>query len=201
MRAEAVARQTVIYHSLITKGRSLPQPDASAVLVCTCVPGAVEHRKVEPRRERRRKAAGGRARKPAKQPGAKDTTLEMTDSRDAVVIYSSRSCTGCGGDPAHAEVTEVERRQVTGVPEVRPMVTEHRSELRRWECCGTTTAGPDPWWSYCRTHVGHTLLGEVGSPAAHSGGSGIDVTVHSDLLVHQPLPRPQQRTNPHRRAI
>ena len=109
-------------------------------------PVAERARQAESRRERRKKAAGGKARKPGKQPGTKGTTLEMTDTPDEVVIHTPQSCAGCGGDLAGAEVTGVERRQVTDVPEVRPTVTEHRSERRRCGCCGTTTAGVFPAW-------------------------------------------------------
>ena len=43
-------------------------------------PVAERGRQAESRRQRREVQAGGKARKPGKQPGAKGTTLEMTDT-------------------------------------------------------------------------------------------------------------------------
>jgi len=107
-------------------------------------PVAERARQAEARRERRKKAAGGKARKPGKQPGGQGKTLKMTDSPDEVVTHTPQVCSGCGGDLADAEVTGVERRQVTDVPVVTPTVTKHRSERRRCGCCGATTAGAFP---------------------------------------------------------
>jgi len=80
------------------------------------------------------------------QPGAKGATLEMTDTPDVVVVHTPEVCSGWVGDLADAELMGVGRRQVTGLPEVRPTLTEHRSERRRCGCCGTTTAGAFPGW-------------------------------------------------------
>jgi transposase len=68
----------------------------------------------------------------------------MTDSPDEVVVHAPEVCVGCGGDLAGAEVTGVERRQVTDVAVVKPTVTEHRREERRCACCGTVTVGAFP---------------------------------------------------------
>jgi len=109
-------------------------------------PAAERERQAANRRERRKAQAGGKARKPGKQPGTKGTTLTMTDTPDEVITHTPDTCAGCGGGLSDAVVTGVERRQVTDVPEVHPTVTEHRSERRRCACCGTVTAGAFPAW-------------------------------------------------------
>lgn len=108
-------------------------------------PAVERERQAEARRQRRAKQTGGKVRRQGKQPGAAGRTLEMTDSPDVVVVvHAPQVCAGCGGDLAAAEVTGVERRQVTDVPVVAPTVTEHRRERRRCGCCGTVTAGAFP---------------------------------------------------------
>ena len=106
-------------------------------------PAAERAAQAKSRRERRAKAAGGKARKPGKQPGAVGKTLEMTDTPDEVVVHAPSLCGGCGADLTDAEVTGVERRQVTDIPEPKPVTTEHRVERRRCGC-GTETAGCFP---------------------------------------------------------
>ncbi len=106
-------------------------------------PAAVREAQAKARRERRAATAGGKARKPGKQPGAAGKTLEMTDTPDEMVIHAPSLCGGCGGDLSDAEVTGVERRQVIDVPEPTPVTTEHRVERRRCGC-GTETAGTFP---------------------------------------------------------
>ena len=106
-------------------------------------PAAEREAQAKSRRERRAKAAGGKARKPGKQPGAAGKTLEMTDDPDEVIVHAPERCGGCGAELADAEVIGVERRQVTDVPEPKPVTTEHRVERRRCGC-GTETAGSFP---------------------------------------------------------
>ncbi len=107
-------------------------------------PVAERARQAEARRARRAAKAGGKARKPGKQPGGAGKTLEITDTPDEVVVHRPEQCAGCGGDLGDAEVTGMERRQVTDVPEVKPLTTEHRSERLRCGCCGAETAGAFP---------------------------------------------------------
>jgi transposase len=107
-------------------------------------PVAERARQAEARRARRAAKAGGKARKPGKQPGQAGKTLEMTDTPDEVVVHRPEACGGCGGDLRDAIVTGVERRQVTDLPEVKPTVTEHRSERLRCDGCGAETAGVFP---------------------------------------------------------
>jgi len=106
-------------------------------------PAAERAAQAKARRERRAKAAGGKARKPGKQPGGQGKTLEMTENPDEVIVHRPERCDGCGGDLSDAEVTGVERRQVTDVPEPIPITTEHRVEQCRCGC-GTETAGSFP---------------------------------------------------------
>lgn len=103
-------------------------------------PVAERARQAEARRAKRQKAAGGKRRKPGKQPGAGGTTLSMTDSPDEVVTHAPACCAGCGADLADATVTGEVRRQVVEVPEVAPTVTEHRAQSRTCRCGASTTA-------------------------------------------------------------
>ncbi|MGH9066827.1 MAG: IS66 family transposase [Acidimicrobiales bacterium] len=107
-------------------------------------PVAERARQASERRERRAKAAGGKRRRPGKQPGAPGTTLQMTDHPDEIVTHSPDHCGGCGTGLGEAEVTSTEARQVTDLPKVRPTVTEHRAETRRCACCGAETTAEFP---------------------------------------------------------
>lgn len=106
-------------------------------------PVAERARQAEARQAKRAATAGGKRRKPGKQPGAKGNGLEMTDTPDEVIVHRPECCGDCGGDLADAEVTGVERRQVIDLPEVTPTTTEHRAERRRC-ACGAQTAGVFP---------------------------------------------------------
>lgn len=108
-------------------------------------PVAERARQAEARRAKRQKAAGGKRRRPGKQPGAGGTTLSMTDTPDEVVTHAPACCHGCGADLANATVSGEVRRQVVDLPEVTPTVTEHRAQSRTCHGCGasTTAAFPD----------------------------------------------------------
>lgn len=97
-------------------------------------------RQAEERRTKRAAKAGGKRRRPGKQPGSGGKSLKMTDTPDEVVVHRPECCGGCGGDLSDAEVTGVERRQVIDLPEVTPTTTEHRSERRRCACGKETAA-------------------------------------------------------------
>lgn len=107
-------------------------------------PAAERERQAEQRRAKRQAAAGGKRRRPGKQPGAPGSTLEMSDDPDEVVTHVPRVCRGCGADLADAAVTGESRRQVVDLPEVKPKVTEHRAQTRRCGCGAQTAAAfPD----------------------------------------------------------
>ncbi|MCA1703081.1 MAG: IS66 family transposase [Actinobacteria bacterium] len=107
-------------------------------------PAAERKRQAEQRQAKKARAAGGKKRRPGKQPGDKGNTLEMSDSPDEVIDYAPESCAGCGAGLGDAEVTDVMRRQVIDIPVPAPVVTEHRAQTRRCRCCGKDTTASFP---------------------------------------------------------
>lgn len=107
-------------------------------------PAAERQRQAEERRAKQARAAGGKARRPGKQPGSKGQAAEMTDAPDEVVDHVPTACSGCGADLGDAPVAGVARRQVIDIPVPTPVVTEHRAQTRRCGCCGLATAAPFP---------------------------------------------------------
>lgn len=107
-------------------------------------PAAERKRQAEERQAKKARAAGGKQRRPGKQPGAKGNTLEMTDAPDEVIDHAPESCSGCGAGLGDAEVTAVSRRQVIDIPVPSPITTEHRAQTRRCRCCGSFTTAPFP---------------------------------------------------------
>lgn len=83
-------------------------------------------------------------RKQGKQPGAPGSSLSLTDDPDHVVDHVPSSCSGCGTGLHRSGRVGVVRRQVVDLPEVRPVVTEHRLHRMRCRSCAhvTTAAGP-----------------------------------------------------------
>ena len=83
----------------------------------------------------------GKPGRPKGQPGA---TMELTDHPDHVVVHEPGNCCGCGAGLAGGVQTGAERRQVTEIPQVRPVVTEHQMIERECACCGTRTRADAP---------------------------------------------------------
>jgi hypothetical protein len=75
-------------------------------------PAAERKRQAEQRQAKKARAAGGKKRRPGKQPGDKGNALEMTDAPDEVIDHAPDACSGCGAGLGEAEVTGVIRRQV-----------------------------------------------------------------------------------------
>ncbi len=88
-----------------------------------------------------RRASG---RKPGKQPGAPGAALSLVDDPDQIFTHYPQTCRGCRGWLADALVTDVARRQVFGLPEVRRRVSEHRIVSCRCDCGAVTTAPVPP---------------------------------------------------------
>jgi transposase len=78
-----------------------------------------------------------------KQPGASGANLKLLDTPDAVVEHVPSACSGCGTGLAGVPTADVVRRQVHDLPEITPVVTEHRMHRRRCRC-GTLTAAAPP---------------------------------------------------------
>jgi transposase len=107
-------------------------------------PAAERKRQAEERQAKRARAAGGKQRRPGKQPGGSGKTLEMTDTPDEVIVHAPDACSGCGAGLGDAEVTAITRRQVIDIPVPAPVVTEHRAETRRCRCCQESTTASFP---------------------------------------------------------
>jgi transposase len=88
-----------------------------------------------------RKVSGRKPGRPKGQPGA---TMALTDSPDRRVRHVPSCCAGCGESLSGAAETGMERRQVTEIPPVKAVVTEH--QLIELECggCGAQTKGAAP---------------------------------------------------------
>jgi transposase len=83
---------------------------------------------------------GRRPGRPKGQPGA---TMQFSDHPDRVVRHEPACCSGCAAGLAGAPEEGVTRRQVTEIPEVRAMVTEHQMAGRRC-ACGTVNWADAP---------------------------------------------------------
>jgi transposase len=67
--------------------------------------------------------------------------MQLSDHPDAVVRHEPACCSGCAAGLAGAPEEGAVRRQVTEVPEVRAVVTEHQMIGRRCGCGTVTWAG------------------------------------------------------------
>ena len=98
----------------------------------------------KPPAEPKKSAAGGKRRRPGKQPGTGGKHLARVPDPDEVVWHSPPDCVGCGSDLGDAEVVDESVRQVFDVPRPRVTVTEHRVLRRRCGHCHATTAATFP---------------------------------------------------------
>jgi len=95
----------------------------------------------KPAPESLRTKTGRKPGRPEGQPGA---TMQLTDHPDHVITHEPSCCAGCGTGLDGAQVTGVERRQVTEIPPVRAEVTGHRMLERECPCCGKRTKAGAP---------------------------------------------------------
>jgi transposase len=87
---------------------------------------------------------GKSGRKPGRPKGQPGATMQLTDHPDKKVRHRPARCRCCGNSLKGAPETGMERRQVTDIPPVKAVVTEH--QLIEMECggCGTRTKGRAP---------------------------------------------------------
>ena len=85
-----------------------------------------------------------RRRRPGKQTGDPGHRLESVSHPDHVIVHTPDRCEVCDRNLSRSEVVREETRQVFDLPEVRPVVTEHRAETRRCACGTVTTASFPP---------------------------------------------------------
>ena len=77
------------------------------------------------------------------QPGHPGHTLRMVDKPDRTVRHAVERCKGCGHSLAKQAPDRVERHQVFDLPEPKPEVTEHQSEVKTCACgCVNRAAFP-----------------------------------------------------------
>ena len=105
-------------------------------------PAAERQRQAE-ERQRRAEAKGGAKRRKGKQRGAEGKGLQMSATPDDVVEHRPERCEGCGAEIAGDAPGEYHVRQVVDLPEVRPVVIEHRAHACRCSC-GHLTRAPFP---------------------------------------------------------
>jgi transposase len=93
------------------------------------------HAKPVPRSLRRKTGRGQ-----GKQPGAPGAGLTLLEDPDTIVEHVPVACSSCGTGLGHRPDVGVVRRQVHDLPEIVPVVTEHRLHQRRCRCGTLTTA-------------------------------------------------------------
>jgi transposase len=102
---------------------------------------AAERRRQAEERQRRAQAKGGAAkRRRGKQRGAKGNGLKMSPTPDDVVDHRPERCEGCGGELGTDAPSEFTARQVVELPELKPVVTEHRAHACACRCGHVTRA-------------------------------------------------------------
>lgn len=69
------------------------------------------------------------------QPGHKGSTLEFSKTPDQVEILAIESCNNCGESFKMQPVIDYDKRQVIDIPQVKPLVTEYRSEIKLCHFC------------------------------------------------------------------
>jgi transposase len=87
---------------------------------------------------------GRSGRKPGRPKGQPGATMELSGHPDKTVKHRPSKCSCCGRSLKKAPVTAVERRQVTDIPPVKAVTTEH--QMLTVKCgCGreTKAAAPD----------------------------------------------------------
>lgn len=107
-------------------------------------PAAERQRQAEQREQRKKKSEGAEGRRrQGKQRGTKGSTAQMSPTPDVVVDHRPARCAGCGGELDDNASCGFAARQVIDLPEVTPVVTEHRAH--RCRCaCGQETAAAFP---------------------------------------------------------
>jgi transposase len=87
---------------------------------------------------------GRSGRKPGRPKGQPGATMELTGHPDKTVKHRPAKCSCCGKSLREAPVTAAERRQVTGIPPVKAVTTEHQLLTVQCGCgCETKAQAPD----------------------------------------------------------
>jgi len=100
-------------------------------------PAAERQRQAE---QRQKRTQAGAKRPKGKQRGSRGSALEMSANPDTVVDHRPAACEGCGAELGDDTSTGYAARQVVELPEVTPVVTEHRAHTCRCHCGQHSTA-------------------------------------------------------------
>jgi transposase len=102
-------------------------------------PSSEGYQKPSPKNQREKsdKKTGG-------QPGHKGVTLEMAKEVDEVEFYEVDQCEGCGVKLKNGTAEDYECRQEFELPPIKPVVIEHRAEIRECHRCGFINKGKFP---------------------------------------------------------
>ncbi len=106
-------------------------------------PAAERQRQAAEREARKGSGEGGGRKRKGKQRGSKGSGLEMSAKPDEVIDHRPERCDGCGGALDDEASTGFAARQVIDLPEVAPVVTEHRAHTCRCRC-GHESTGAFP---------------------------------------------------------
>jgi transposase len=101
---------------------------------------AAERQRQAEERQRRKQQSGGAKRRQGKQRGAKGTGPEMSATPDEIIDHRPERCEDCGDQFGPGTDEGYQARQVIDLPEVKPVVTEHRAHARTCRCGHVTTA-------------------------------------------------------------
>jgi len=101
---------------------------------------------------------GKSGRKPGRPKGQPGTTMQLSDHPDKGVRHRPARCGCCGRSLKNALVAGMERRQVTDIPPVKAVTTEH--QLLTLLCgCGHQTKAPAPDGVAAPVQYGPRLMG------------------------------------------
>jgi len=78
------------------------------------------------------------------QKGHPGSTLEWSETLDAVVVHPTLECEACGASLQDVAVIDLDLRQVHDLPEVKLVVSEHRAEVKSCPHCGVMNRGAFP---------------------------------------------------------
>ena len=105
---------------------------------------AAERQRQAAERQQRKQAGGSEKRPQGKQRGAKGSGLKMSPNPDKIIDHRPPRCEDCGAGFDHDTDRDFTARQVIDLPEVTPVVTEHRAHARRCACGHVSVAAfPD----------------------------------------------------------
>jgi transposase len=102
-----------------------------------------EARKSRAERRAEERKENKETRRRGKQPGAPGEHLAQREDPDEVILHEPDRCTSCGEDLTGVAPEGTESRQVTDVPDPRPVCVEHRVVKKRCPC-GTLCAPSFP---------------------------------------------------------